>query len=120
MSKKVKVGKIKKQIIDLLELNLEQEKNIFLFENQKSHFEKHRDEFEDLEKVVEEIPNIISNPDYVGLHNNKNSVRYIKRLDNNVLVAVRLNNKNANVRTLYKITDDKIKKYLELDKIKKV
>nr|WP_269473446.1 hypothetical protein [Streptococcus thermophilus] len=40
--------------------------------------------------MYERIPEIIAHPEYIGCHPNGLSLKYIKRIDGNVLVAVRL------------------------------
>ena len=43
----------------------------------------------DFDATYERIPEIIAHPDYIGRHPNGQSLEYIKRIDGNVLVAVR-------------------------------
>ena len=50
---------------------------------------------------------------------NGQSLEYIKRIDGNVLVAVRLCDK-LNVRTMFVIKDSKLKNYLNAGRVKKM
>lgn len=81
--------------------------------------EKHRQEFRDFDATYERIPEIIAHPDYIGRHPNGRSLEYIKRIDGNVLVAVRLCDK-LNVRTMFVIKDSKLKNYLNAGRAKKM
>ena len=72
--------------------------------------EKHRSEFDDFDATFERIGEIIQSPDFVGRHPNGQSLEYVKRIDGNVLVAVRLSDK-LTVRTMYDISETKLKNY---------
>ncbi|XOW02360.1 hypothetical protein QK906_07520 [Streptococcus thermophilus] len=69
--------------------------------------------------MYERIPEIIAHPEYIGCHPNGLSLKYIKRIDGNVLVAVRLCDK-LNVRTMFVIKDSKLKNYLNAGRAKKM
>jgi hypothetical protein len=76
-------------------------------------------------RYIDHIPEIIKNPDYVGLHDNKDgtfSVEYIKVLKLNVLVAVKVDSDvdYLYVSTVYDIQDSKIQRRLFSGKIKQV
>ena len=85
---------------------------ITLSAQRKKHMEKHRQEFSDFDATYERIPEIIAHPDYIGRHPNGQSLEYIKRIDGNVLVAVRLCDK-LNVRILFVFFDSKLNLLLE-------
>ena len=80
--------------------------------------EKHRSEFDDFDATFERIGEIIQSPDFVGRHPNGQSLEYVKRIDGNVLVAVRLSDK-LTVRTMYVISETKLKIILRLAELKK-
>jgi len=70
-----------------------------LAKNRKKHMlKRHGDEFADFEKTYSQIPDILTTPDYVGLHPDGKSLQFVKLLEENTLVAVRLDPKNGNVR----------------------
>lgn len=106
------VGRIKKEIA--LNLNIKEyaNKNIVIVSTRKSHMKKHRAEFVDFEKTYAYIPKIIERADYVGLHPDGKSLQYIKKTDKNVLVAVSLVINECKVKTMYTITERKLKNYL--------
>ncbi|MWV57208.1 PBECR3 domain-containing polyvalent protein [Streptococcus zhangguiae] len=114
-----KVGQLTKKIIEEFGLSFEEGTEILLSSKRKKHMEKHRDEFSDFEKTFERIDEIVQNPDYVGRHPNGQSLEYIKKLDGNVLVAVRLSEK-LSVRTMYVIKDTKLENYLKAGRTKKI
>lgn len=114
-----KVGKLSKKVIEAFNLDYELGEDIFLSPQRKRHMEKHRDEFSDFDGVFERISEIISSPDYVGQHPNGRSLEYIKKIDGNVLVAVRLSDK-LNVRTMYVIKDSKLENYIKAGRTKKM
>jgi hypothetical protein len=115
----VKIGNLSKEIVDAFNLNYEEGTEIKLTRGRKRHMSKHREEFADFDATFDSIDEIIASPDYVGLHPNGDSLQYIKRMDGNVLVAVRLGD-NLTVRTMYVITENKLRNYIEADRIKRM
>ena len=91
-------------------------KRVFMWSERLEHIEKHKDNFNDVEtfnKYVEMIPEIIKNPDIIGVREKDSSIQFIKEMDDNVLVAVRLNTKgNLSFRTMYPITDSQKETYI--------
>ncbi len=81
------------------------------------HIEKHKNNFENEEMFdmcVEMIPEIIKNPDVIGVREKDNSIQFIKEIENNILVAIRLNTKgNLSFRTMYPITDSQKENYIK-------
>ena len=70
---------------------------------------------------MDRLPEIISNPTYVGGHPSQGGIEFIKRFDENVLVAVRASKKDVlYVRSMYCVTEGKIEKYLNEGTIKKI
>lgn len=116
---KNKVGILTDEVIDLLDLDrsLLEDLTIYLNSDRKKHMRKHQDEFDDFEKVYDSIGDIIQNADYVGKHPKGKSVEYIKKIDGNVLVAVRID-KKLTVRTMYTIKDTKLKNYIKSGRTK--
>ena len=71
-------------------------KKIFMWSERLDHIEKHKNNFcdsETFDKYVEMIPEIINKPDVIGVRDKDSSIQFIKEMDDNVLVAVRLNTK---------------------------
>ena len=74
-------------------------------------------------KYIDYIGGIISSPDYIG-HNSSHdvSVEFIKKIDENILVAVKMDVDNGYlyVASLYSITENKLKKKLANGRLKKL
>lgn len=114
-----RIGQLTDKVIKAFGLEYEAGKEILLSPKRKKHMEKHRDEFADFDGTFERIDEIVQNPDYVGRHPNGQSLEYVKRIDGNVLVAVRLSDK-LTVRTMYVIKDTKLENYLKAGRTKKM
>lgn len=114
-----KVGQLSKSIIREFKLDFEEGAEILLSPKRKKHMEKHRDEFSDFDATFERIDEIIQNPDFVGRHPNGQSLEYIKKIDGNVLVAVRLSD-TLTVRTMYVIKETKLQNYIKSGRTKKI
>ena len=66
-------------------------------------------------KYIKQIPQILENPDYIGTNpKEKNSIEFIKVLEDNVLAAIKLdiNNNQFYVASLYDITQGKLERRL--------
>lgn len=113
------VGKLTSEVIKAFGLDYEEGKEISLSLRRKRHMEKHRDEFSDFDETFESIDEIISNPDFVGLHPNGKSLEYVKKIDGNVLVAVRLGD-NLDVQTMYVVKESKLQNYINSGRTKKM
>jgi len=67
------------------------------------------------------LPEIIDNPTHLGVHTSQGGIEFIKKYEDNVMVAVRTSKKDVlYVRCMYCITEDKVEKYLENESIKKI
>lgn len=117
------VGKVTKPILDTLNLS-GSEKEIVLWKDRIRYLDKHRADFpsdEDFEKHIKMIPLIIKEPEYVGLHPKGDSVQFIKRIDEIMLVGIRVStNQRWSFRSAYPITQEKFDTYLQSGSIKKV
>lgn len=91
-------------------------KRIVMWSERLEHIEKHKNNFsneETFNKYVDMIPHIIENPDVIGIREKDSSIQFIKEMDDNVLVAIRLNTKgNLSFRTMYPITDSQKNDYI--------
>ena len=121
----VSIGKLTNEVIYFLRnkycgnnkiINNLNECEILFWNDRIGHTEKHKENFntpEEYYECLKSIPNIIKNPDYIGLHPNDNSIQYIKIISEIVLVAVRIShNRNASYRTMYPITDSQLNDYI--------
>ncbi len=75
-------------------------------------------------KYIDYIPDIITNPDYIGVNPNEKdtqSVELIKCYKDNVLIGIKLDKSNnyLYVSTMYNITDSKVQRRLHSDRFKK-
>lgn len=109
------IGKISKKVIEILGLNYEEEKPIFIGEANLNHMkEEHPVDFK---KYGAYIAEIIKNPTYLARNEKKKSIEFVKEYkvnDDFVLVAVRVSNNNVHfARTMYIMADEKVKKYFK-------
>ena len=120
ISLSVRVGYLEKSIIDLLSVELNPGE-IKLLPGGIKHIRKKRPDCFD--KYLGKISSIISKPDYIGSNPKYlNSIEYIKKIEENILVAVRLDNKKCIlcVATMYQVTDSKINRMLKKNRIIKL
>lgn len=117
-----KIGILNNKTIQLLDLK-RSEAVILISADKLKYIEKHKSEFNDQEEFdlhVSLIPEIIENPDYVAVHPSGESVEYIKTINETVLIAVRLNQKDRLwFKTLFKITPAKLQTYIDSGTAKK-
>lgn len=118
-----KIGKLKNEVIGFLKENSNSplldklhECDILLWHNRIEYTEKHKGNFKTAEEYymcIEDIPDIIENPDYIGLPPHDESIQYIKVYNNIIIVAVRISTTGSiSYRTLYPITESQLKDYL--------
>ena len=63
---------------------------------------------------MESIPNIIEEPDYIGIHPKDNSISFIKDYSSHVIVAVRVSSSGIlSYRTMYPLMDAQLTNYIE-------
>ena len=115
MSKVDKIGKFSKKIIDLLNLDIPENTEIYIGNQNREHMEKKHSH--DYYYYYHLLPNIISNPDYVGIEPKNNSIEYIKEvsIDPSVIIKIAIrvsSNGKYFVRTMYNISDHKIQSAL--------
>ncbi len=96
-------------------LNIEEHKNkpILVFDDRINHvIDNHLKDFgskEKIEKIYNELSNIIKKPDYVFYNKNTRGIEYYKRIDTDICVAVRINpGKTLKVRSWYPANEGKI------------
>lgn len=123
MKRKKIIGFLDEEILQLLSRErpdvVERIKNneITMWDDRIEHIKKHRFNFNDIynfDIYVNAIPEIISKPDYIGYKEKDDSLQFIKEYNDNLLIAVRINNKGElTFRTMYPITDGQIKDYIK-------
>ena len=120
-SKNIKIGELTQEVIDVLGLDLKPQ-NINVWSTRiQEHCEKHKEEYSapnSYNQAIKFIPNIIKNPDYVGLHKNGN-IQYVKKLDDISLIGIQVLNGNNNLlfRTIFPISESKLKNSIKSGKL---
>ena len=111
-SKNIKIGELSKEVIDLLNLDLNPQ-NINIWSTRiQEHCKKHKSEYSSpnaYNRAVKSIPLIIKEPDYVGLHKNGN-LQYVKKIDDISLVGIQILKGSGNLlfRTIFPISEAKL------------
>ncbi|AKS39542.1 transposase [Anoxybacillus gonensis] len=112
-----KVGVINEQVIRKLCLSMPENMPIMLSKTNIEHMKnEHPNHFE---KYFKYLSNILSDPDYIAKHPQNRSIQYIKVFDfenkkDYVLVAVRASKNGVfYVRSLFIMSDEKVKKYVK-------
>jgi len=110
------IGVLTQEVINLLGLNLT-EKEIIIWKDRIKYIEKHKSDFtseDDYRLHVESMPEIISNPDYVGIHPKGDSIQYIKKINKIMLVGIRIKLRGKLVvRSCYPISQSKLDTYIQ-------
>ena len=122
-TKVFELGELSKEVIVLLNLNTNESK-ILLSNDRIKHIKNHQNDFlsyEEFKLCTESAADVIQNPDYVGMHPDGESIQYIKELSENMVVAVKINNKGVKwVKSIYPISDAKLEGYINSGRLKKV
>jgi len=115
------VGTLTQEVMDLLNLN-RTETSLLLGKDKILYTEKHKHQFvseESYKKHIEAIPEIIINFDYVAFHPSKNSIEYIKKMDEIMVVAARFRQeKELWIKTAFPISEGKLNIYNKLGTLK--
>ena len=111
----IKIGALSQEVINLLNLN-RNKCDIILWEDRFKYIEKHKEDFKSEQEFYEhisQIPEIIENPDYIAKHPTSNSIEYIKRINELMLVAIRIKDKgNLALRSAYPLSENQLNDYL--------
>ena len=106
------VGTIDKKTIELLGLSIAPDTPILLGESNINHMKESHPE--DYEKYFSSLEVILATPDYVNLNPRDGSIKYIKTIDEHVVVGVRVSTKGkAFARTIFTIEEWKFKQYAD-------
>lgn len=106
------VGTIDNKTVELLGLDVAPGTPILLGDSNIAHMmESHP---EDYDKYFSSLEDILAAPDYVNLNPKDHSIKYIKTIDEHVVVGVRVSTKgNAFARTIFTIEEWKFRQYSE-------
>lgn len=121
LAKFIEVGEFTQELNDIIDSNLPLQE-IYRSKGFPSHLIK-RKHFNCL-KHIDDIPDIIKNPDYIGINPNEDgdTIELIKVFDKNILVGIKLN-KDENylyVSTMHDVQESKIVRRLHSGRLKKV
>lgn len=87
---------------------------IALYDDRINHIERHREDFTDplfLDIVFRDLSLIVSNPDFISEDKKNNSLQIVKKMEDNVLVAVRISSGPIlKIKTIYPINETKYNK----------
>ena len=116
----VKVGEYKNEFNDILGIDINQ-KEIIKSDGLYAHMLKSK--HAKCLKYIECIPDIIENPDYIGINPNETgvkSIELIKRYKDNILIGIKVDENKGNlyVSTMHDIAESKIKRRLFSGRIK--
>jgi len=112
-SRNIKIGELSEDVINALGLDLKPQ-NINVWSTRiPEHCEKHMQEYSSpntYNQAIKNIPLILKEPDYIGLHKNGN-IQYVKRLDDISLIGVQILKGSGNLlfRTIFPISEVKLK-----------
>lgn len=118
----IKIGELTEDITNILKLN-HSKCDIIMWEDKFQYIRKHIKDFkseEIFEKCVSQIPEIITNPDYIGIHPTKNSIEYIKRIETLVIIAIRIKNGKLALKTMFPLTENQLQDYINSGTVKKI
>jgi hypothetical protein len=111
----IKIGELSEKVIKLLELNREK-CDIIMWEDRFKYIHKHICDFktpENFINCISCIPEVIAKPDFIAKHPTKNSIEYIKRLDELFIVVVRIKSTgNLAFRSAYPLSERQLQNYL--------
>lgn len=107
------LGKVTKKIAQENNIDEYANKKIVLYDNDRKHCEKHIHEFGDIKTfhyVMNNLEEIIENPDYVFFVKNKSTLEYYKTFGFGITVRVKVQPGNElKVKTVFTVTNEKIK-----------
>ena len=120
-SKNIKIGELSKDVIETLNLDLKPQ-NINVWSTRiQEHCEKHKEEYStptSYDQAIKAIPQIIKEPDYIGLHKNGN-IQYVKKLDDISLIGIKVLRGNGSLlfRTIFPISEIKLNNSIKSGKL---
>lgn len=123
----ISIGRLEQNMIDVITTHRPELEGVLrpteitLWEDRIEYTGKHKDNFLDVDdyyRYLEDIPSIISEPDYIGVPPDNQSIQFIKQYDHNIVVAVRISaNGKLSYRTMYPITESQINDYQRKDRL---
>ncbi|WP_175438261.1 PBECR2 nuclease fold domain-containing protein [Fusibacter sp. 3D3] len=109
---KVILGRVPLPIVKKFQLE-DLDDEIIMWKDRLEYIEKHREEYsshEDYLLNIRSIPDIVNNPDYVGINPDGSGIEFVKKINSFSMVAVRISNSGQLIfRSLYPISESKLK-----------
>ena len=91
-------------------------KKIVIYDDRYDHIEKHKNEFSSIDEYNNALLNvklIVAEPDFIVIDDKRKCIEFIKTLNDNVLIAVRLSSSSElKIKSLYPINEVKKRKLL--------
>ena len=118
----IKVGKLTNEVINLLGIE-HKECDIIMWEDKFQYIHKHIVDFqskETFEKCISKIPEVIAYPDYIGIHPTKNSIEYIKYIDELTIVAIRIKEGKLALKTVFPLSEKQLQDYIKCNTVIKI
>lgn len=118
----IKIGELTEDVINLLGLSHPQN-DIVMWEDKFQYIQKHMKDFqseESFKSCISQIPEVIAQPDYIGLHPTKQSIEYIKRIDELFIVAIRIKNGKLALKTAFRLTEEQLQDYISSNTVIKM
>lgn len=96
---------------------LNSDADILFWKDRIKHTELHKNDFasdNEFYNCLEQIPDIIANPDYLSIHPKDSSISFIKNFSSHVSVAIRISSAGTlSYRTMYPIMDAQLNNYID-------
>lgn len=107
------LGEISNEVVQQWNILEHKGKKIVMYPEAKEHSkDRHINDYpneEDYYFVMDSLEEIIRQPDYVFYDKSKQGLEYYKKIDSNILVAVRVNNgRELKVKSVYPVETEKI------------
>ena len=120
-NKLIEIGMVSQKFNDILNINLPIRK-IYRSKGLPAHLVKQK-HFDCL-KHIDDIPDMIKSPDYIGINPNENgdTIELIKVFDKNILVGIKFdcNENYFYVSTMYSLQESKLDRRLYSGRVKKI
>ena len=117
-----KIGQVTNEVKEIFNIVLEASDIKVNKEGLRNHMMKRH--HNDVIQHIEDLELILSNPDFVGINPREKgaSFEYVKRFDDNVLVAIKLHRSGDffYVPTMYRIQDYKLQSRIKSGRLRKI
>ena len=117
-----KIGQVTNEVKEIFNIVLEASDIKVNKEGMRSYMMKRH--HNDVIQHIEDLELILSNPDFVGINPREKgaSFEYVKRFDDNVLVAIKLHKSGDffYVPTMYRIQDYKLQSRIKSGRLRKI